>query len=55
MKIRVTFMTENDEHLTIPKEEIERIATESWKKLIKLLTELSNDTAYLERCEVVEE
>lgn len=32
MKIRVTLMTENDEHLSIPKEELERLATESWEK-----------------------
>lgn len=55
MKIRVTLMTENDNHLPIPKEELERIATESWEKLIKLLNELSSDNAYLERCEIVEE
>lgn len=55
MKIRVTLMTENDEHFPIPKEELERLATESWENVVKLLTELSNDNAYLERCEVVEE
>lgn len=55
MKIRVTLMTENNEHLPIPKEELERLATESWEKVTNLLTELSNDTVYLERCEVVEE
>lgn len=55
MKIRVTLMTENDEHFSIPKEELERLATESWKKVIKLLNELGSDNARLERCEVVEE
>lgn len=55
MKIRVTLMTENDEHLQIPKEELERLATESWEKVIKLLNELGSDNARLERCEVVEE
>lgn len=45
MKIRVTLMTENDE----------RLATESWEKVIKLLNGLGSDNARLERCEVVEE
>ena len=55
MKIRVTLMTENNEHLPIPKEELERLATESWEKVIKLLNEFGSDNARLERCEVVEE
>lgn len=55
MKIRVTLMTENDKHLLIPKEELERLATESWRKVVKLLNELGDDNAYLERCEIVEE
>ena len=55
MKIRVVLMTENDEHLPIPKEELERLATESWEKVVKLLNEISDDNAYLERCEIVEE
>lgn len=55
MKIRVTLITENDKHFPIPKERIERLATESWGRVIKLLNELGDDSAYLERCELVEE
>lgn len=55
MKIRVTFMTENNEHASIPKEKLERLATEGWERVIKLLNELGDDIVYLERCEVVEE
>ena len=55
MKIRVILMTENDEHLQIPKEKLERLATESWEKVIKLLNEFGSGNARLERCEVVEE
>lgn len=55
MKIRVTFMTENNTHVSIPKEKLERIATESWERVIKLLNELGDDIVYLERCELVEE
>lgn len=55
MKIRVILMTENDEHLSIPKKELERLATESWEKVIKLLNEIGDDNAYLECCEIVEE
>jgi hypothetical protein len=55
MKIRVTLITENDKHLSIPKERIERLATESWEQVIKMLNELGDDSAYLERCELVEE
>lgn len=55
MKIRVTLMTENDKHVPIPKEELERLATESWEKVIKLLNGIGDDDMYLERCEIVEE
>lgn len=55
MKIRVTLMTENDQHCLIPKKELERLATESWEKVVKLLNEIGDDNAYLERCEIVEE
>lgn len=55
MKIRVTLMTENDDHFRISKEELERLATESWEKVIKLLNEIGSNNARLERCEVVEE
>ena len=55
MKIRVTLMTENDQHVPIPKEKLEQIATESWENVVKLLNEISSDNTYLERCEVVEE
>ena len=55
MKIRVTLITENDKHYPIPKERIEQLATESWEKVIKMLNEFGDDSAYLERCEVVEE
>lgn len=55
MKIRVTFMTENDKHASIPKEKLERLAAEGWGRVIKMLNELGDDIVYLERCELVEE
>ena len=55
MKIRVTIMTENDEHLQIPKGELEWLATEILEKVIKLLNEFGSDNVRLERCKVVEE
>ena len=55
MKIRVTFMTENDKHVSISKEKLEWLATESWERVIKLLNEMGDDIVYLERCELVEE
>lgn len=55
MKIRVTLMTENDKHVSIPKEKLEQLATVSWERVIKMLNELGDDNVYLERCEIVEE
>lgn len=55
MKIRVTIMTENNQHVPISKEKIEQVAAESWGNFLKLITENSSDNAYLECCEVVEE
>lgn len=55
MKICVTLMTENNEHASIPKEELERLATESWERVLKLLAGLGDDNVYLECCEIVEE
>lgn len=55
MKIRVTLVTENDKHVPIPKEALERLATKRWKEVIKLSNKVGDGITYLERCELVEE
>lgn len=54
MKVRVTIMTENDEHLPdISKEEIEARAKLGWNVILAMIG--SSDVAYVESCELVEE
>lgn len=61
MKIRVTFMTENDKHLPegVSKEHMEAEARMGWQMLLNMFTSdefnTNNDTAYAESCELVEE
>ena len=55
MKIRVTIMTENDKHrLDVPKEKIEQVARTGWNQLLTDLTP-SDEKAYVESCELVED
>lgn len=53
MKIRVTLMTENDKHLNLSKEEIEKHAMDGWNVVCKLYSN-SNEKVTIEKCEVVE-
>lgn len=56
MKIRVTFMTENDKHNNATKEEMESKATKAWEAIcamLNLYTE-ENEKITLEKCELVE-
>lgn len=53
MKIRLTVLTENDKHVNVPKEELERKTKAAWNMFFAMLSE-SGETATIEKCEVVE-
>lgn len=55
MKIKVTFMTENDKHLDIAKEEIEENAKRGWELWCAMLNAANpKEKITLEKCELVE-
>ena len=56
MKIRVTFMTENDKSLNKSKDEIEKLAKETWNMACELLTSVNpEEKITLEKCELIED
>lgn len=56
MKVRVTFMTENDEHLdeNISDEELQELAEDGWRAFAALLSMRGSDKMKLEKVEIVE-
>ena len=55
MKIRVTFMTENEKHLNITKEEILKNTKVGWEIICKMLNSYNpEEKITLEKCELVE-
>ena len=58
MKIRVTLLTENDKHVDLPKEELEKKAKQGWQIIASIIPSLSDDSsekATVEKVEVVEQ
>lgn len=55
MKIRVTIMTENDKHLPdIPDEQLKAITQGAWQLMLKLVNANPEETAIVEKVEIVE-
>jgi len=56
MKIKITLMTENNEHLDMPKEDIEANALVAWQTLCSLINIFNpEERIEIENCEVIEE
>ena len=56
MKVRVTLLTENDKHVDLSKEELEKEAKRGWDAVANFLTILSGgEKATVEKVEVVEQ
>ena len=53
MKVRITIMTENDKHVSEPKEKIERNAQVGWQMLMNSITG-NGEKATVESVELVE-
>lgn len=56
MKIRVTIMTENDEHVDeqYTDERIVIAASKAWDMILQQMTKGLDERGYVEKCEVVE-